>query len=60
MQLDFRVLVRSIIIMCSVVGAAQTVAVLVSKHGFVFAPLYAGAVWGAYFLQTWRKKWSAR
>lgn len=53
---DLRILLRSVLITCSIVGAATVTAIVTSKHGFVFAPLYAGAVWGAYYLQTRRQR----
>lgn len=52
---DMKVLLRSVLMTCSIVGAFSIAAVVVSKHGLIFAPLYAGAVWGAYYLQTFRR-----
>lgn len=52
---DFKILLRSVLITCSIVGAFSITAIVVSKNGYLFAPLFAGAVWGAYFLQTFRR-----
>lgn len=37
---------------CFVAGACAIGGILVSHHGWILSPLYAGCVWGWYFLET--------
>jgi hypothetical protein len=37
---------------CGLVGASAIAAVLFAHHGWIFGPLYAGAVWAWYWIET--------
>lgn len=50
--MNFRALKHAFLFVFVGVGAITLAAILTSKRGWLFLPLYGGAVWAVYFFET--------